>query len=148
MSVTILNSGNPNIANSQLNGYISELNLANSVADLPGVTVVEYGDVVGSHGADIVSVDAEGDVTLWDAKYRSSPANTGPSPTFKQGSSALDGAVQDAITAIRESSNLNPEQQAAALKNLDGGNFTAITAGQGQTTTSFVQSFRNKLLVP
>ncbi len=145
---TILNSPNPNVANSQLNGYVSELNLANSVADLPGVSVVEYGDVIGSHGADIVSVDTEGDVTLWDAKYRSSPVNTGPSPTFAQGSAASRDAVNDAIVAIQKAPNLTPEVKATAIENLIGGNYRAITAGQGQTTQSIIQTFKNNALVP
>ena len=72
-----------------LSGYVSEPQLANDVANIPGETVIRYGDAVGTNGADIVSVNEDGSVTLWDAKFRSSATNPGMSPTFTPGSDAL-----------------------------------------------------------
>jgi filamentous hemagglutinin len=136
-----LDSQNPNIANSHINGYTSELNLANSVADIPGETVVQYGDVIGAHGADIVSVADEGSVTLWGAKFRSSSSDPGVSPTFTPGSTAFESAIQDATDAIINSTNLNDAARDAALTNLANRTFTTVTAGQGQATTSTVINF-------
>lgn len=138
-----LNSSNPSIANSHINGYVAELNLANDVANIPRETVVQFGDTVGSHGADIVSVDNAGNVTLWDAKYRSSVSNVGESPTFTPGSTALSGAVQDARSAILSAANISGEVQQAALTNLISGNYTAITAAQGQARASTISTFIN-----
>jgi hypothetical protein len=141
----VLNNANQNIANSQLNGYRSELQLANSVADLSGETVVEYGAGSGSNGADIVSVNSNGTVTLWDAKFRSSVTNFGESKTFAPGSSALNGAVQDAQNAILNATNITDAVRQAALDNLMNGNFKAITAAQGQVTKSTISTFQSWL---
>jgi len=131
-----LGSSNPNIANSQVNGYVGELKLANDVAALPNQTVVQYGDAIGTHGADVVSVDsATGEVTLWDNKYRSSAQNVPSSPTFTPGSNALDGAVSDAQTAIRNS-NLPDSVKQQAIQNLRDGNFNANTVGSGAAKNS------------
>jgi filamentous hemagglutinin len=137
---TILNSTNPNIANSQLNGYVAELNLANQVAELPGQTVVAYGDAVGTHGADVVSVDASGNVTLWDSKFRSSSQSIQSSPTFTPGSDAVNNAVNQAVSAI-ENSNLPQSTINNALQNLQDGNFTANTVGSGSVKNSVQVKF-------
>lgn len=131
-----LNSSNPNIANSQVNGYVGELNLANDIANLPNQAVVRYGDAIGTHGADVVSVNlATGRVTLWDNKYRSSAQNVPSSPTFTPGSNALDGAVSDAQTAIRNS-NLPDSVKQQAIQSLRDGNFNANTVGSGAAKNS------------
>lgn len=132
---TILNSSNANIANSQLNGYVAELNLANQVAVLPGQTVVAYGDAVGTHGADVVSVDSSGNVTLWDSKFRSSNQVVQSSPTFTPSSNALDNAINQAVGAI-EDSNLPQSTINRALQNLQDGNFTTNTVGSGGAKNS------------
>ncbi|MGK9416204.1 hemagglutinin repeat-containing protein [Pseudomonas cedrina] len=131
-----LNSSNPNIANSQVNGYVGELNLANDIANLPNQAVVRYGDAIGTHGADVVSVNlATGRVTLRDNKYRSSAQNVPSSPTFTPGSNALDGAVSDAQTAIRNS-NLPDSVKQQAIQSLRDGNFNANTVGSGAAKNS------------
>lgn len=63
-----LNSNNPRVRDSHVNGYVAELRLANEVAALPDTQVIKYGDRVGVHGSDIISVNTTtGEVTLWDS---------------------------------------------------------------------------------
>lgn len=55
------------------------------MAGLPDEQVVRWGDPIGSHGADVISVNRRtGEVTLWDAKYRASSARIQHSPTFRE----------------------------------------------------------------
>ncbi|MGU3390752.1 two-partner secretion domain-containing protein [Sphingomonas sp. M1A8_2b] len=125
-----LNSPNSNIANSHVNGYTEELKLANRVAALPGETVLRYGDMVGTRGADIVSVNADGTVALWDNKYRTAVSMIGPSPTFTPNSARLNNAIDQATVAIN-SSDLSPALRVKALSNLQSGNFVTNTPGSG-----------------
>ncbi len=137
----VLSSSSPNIAYSQVNGYVGELNLANTVAQLPDQTVVRYGDAVGTHGADIVSVNSKsGEVTLWDNKYRSGETKIDSSPTFTPGSTALRGALRDAQNAIR-ASNLPQAVKDAAIGNLNAGNFRTNTVGSGGVRNSTAVRF-------
>jgi filamentous hemagglutinin len=132
-----LNSSNPNIAYSQRNGYRGELELANRVADLPNEVVVKYGDIVGSHGSDVISVNAvTGDVTLWDAKWRSGPRNIKDSTTFAPDSRPRAQAIQEATYVITQNQSLSPGVKDAALRNLQFGNITTRTAGSGAAKNS------------
>ncbi|WP_412769298.1 DUF6862 domain-containing protein, partial [Ralstonia pseudosolanacearum] len=132
----VLSSSSPNIAYSQVNGYVGELNLANTVAQLPDQTVVRYGDAVGTHGADIVSVNSKsGEVTLWDNKYRSGATKIDSSPTFTPNSQALNNAITEATKAI-ESSNLPDSVKRIALSNIERGNVTTNTVGEGGAKNS------------
>lgn len=136
-----LNSPNPNIANSQVNGYVGELKLANEVTNLPNQIVVRYGDAIGTHGADIVSVNSvTGEVTLWDNKFFSNARNVPPSTTFAPQSNALNGAISDAQTAIR-SSNLPDSVKQQAIQSLKDGNFKANTPGSGAARNSTTVKF-------
>lgn len=138
-----LNSSNPNIANSQVNGYVGELKLANEVAALPNQSVVQYGGAVGTHGADVVSVNSiRGEVTLWDSKFRSSGQSILSSPTFTPQSNALTGALNDAEIAIRNS-KLSPATRDQAIQNLRQGNFTTNTVGSGAAKNSTSVQFCN-----
>ncbi len=123
-----------NQAYSHWTGYQSEIRLANEVAGL-GETVLKWGDAVGMHGNDIISVNpATGAVTLWDSKYRSNPANIGESPTFAK-RVTRDAAVDEARFAILRS-NLPPAVRDVAQKNLLEGNFTTNTVGAGSVKNS------------
>jgi len=136
-----LNSPNPNIANSQVNGYVGELNLANDVANLPNQIVVRYGDAIGTHGADVISVNsATGEVTLWDNKFLSNAQGIPSSTTFTPQSSALNGALSDARTAI-QGSDLPQAIKDQALQNLQNGNFTTNTVGSGAAKNSTTVRF-------
>jgi hypothetical protein len=142
---TVLANVNPNIANSQVNGYVGELNLANTVAALPNQQVISYAGPVGTHGADVVSVNVQtGEVTLWDSKFRTSPVPMPPSTTFTPGSSALNNALVQAEDDIRNSS-LPPAVKDKAIQNLNNGNFSANTAGAGAVRNSTPIRFCNRL---
>uniref|UniRef100_UPI001F495E42 VENN motif pre-toxin domain-containing protein n=1 Tax=Xanthomonas euvesicatoria TaxID=456327 RepID=UPI001F495E42 len=135
-SPDVLNSSNPNIANSHLNGYVSELRLANTVANIPDEIVVKYGNKAGVKGADVVSVNTlTGEVSLWDSKFRGNSANVSASTTFKENSRALNNSVREAIADIRASS-LSPDIKGKAIQNLTLGNFTANTVGSGNSKNS------------
>jgi hypothetical protein len=121
-------------------GYQSELILANDVAKVTDQAVVKYGDAIGKNGADLVSVNVKtGEVTLWDAKYRSNPANVGESPTF---TNYTQTTRQDAIDSIMNS-NLDISIKQKAVLNLSTDNFKAITAGQGQVKQTIISVFKN-----
>jgi filamentous hemagglutinin len=125
---------------SQFNGYAAELQLANRVADLPGETVVRYGSNVNTTGADIISVNVDGTVTLWDSKFRSNPKIIESSPTFVVDSRTLANAVEQAKLAIT-ASNMPPAVKGAALENLRAGNFVANTPGAGAVKNSVTVRF-------
>lgn len=123
-----------------INGYKTEVRLANHVADNLGEAVVKYADVSGRNYADVVSVDPEGSVTLWDSKYRSSGAAHPGSETFavepdplspevlKPGETFSD-AIADAADSLGRpaAGDYTAEMQAKAQANLAKGNFTAYT---------------------
>lgn len=65
------------------NAAIAEEELAKIVHLQPDQAVIHWGDVIGTHHADVVSVNVKtGEVTLWDAKYRSRGDRLRPSETF------------------------------------------------------------------
>lgn len=65
--------------------------------------MISYAGVVGTYGADVVSVDEGGNVALWDSKYRSGSSSLGASTTFTPGSTALNDAVLKAQNDIENS---------------------------------------------
>jgi filamentous hemagglutinin len=145
---SVRTSGTPNQRSGALNGYRAELQHANVVAALPGETVVRYGDNVFTAGADVISVNVNGTVSLWDTKYLSAGRLTRPTSTFAvraDGSytPALANAVEQARRAIL-SSNLPIDLQNRAIDNLDLGNFNAHTPGAGAARSSAITRFCNR----
>lgn len=137
-----LASPNINIASSHLNGYTSELTLANAIASMPNQTVLKYGDAIGAHGADVISVNnVTGEVSLWDSKYRSADVLIGESPTFTN-ASAMNKATAEAIDVIRKS-NLPANIKQIALSNLQNSTFTANTVGGGSAKSSSPRRYCN-----
>ncbi|NTF46117.1 hemagglutinin repeat-containing protein [Rhizobium rhizogenes] len=127
-------SDKPNIANSHINGFNAEIDLANQIADLPGQQVLRYGDAVGTHGADIISVDVNtGDVFLWDNKFRGGSVSVKSSPTFDVNSDAFRNALRQAQDAVDD---LPSALKDKALENLRQGNFTTNTVGSGNARNS------------
>ena len=63
-------------------GYHAELCMANRIADFLNHQVIEYGDKIGTNGADVTSVDAGGEVFLWDSKNRTGGERNVNSETF------------------------------------------------------------------
>ena len=97
---------NPSIP-SHVVGADAEERLANIVQSMPDEQVVRWGDPIGSHGADVISVNKRtGEVTLWDAKYRGSGVRIQHSPTFKvlddgESSPARADAIKQALKTIK-----------------------------------------------
>src|SRR5262249_47267156 len=75
----------PNIK-AHANAWTAERRLALRVQRLPDEVVIHWGSPIGSHGADIVSVNLKtGEVTLWDSKFRGKRVRIQESSTFKMG---------------------------------------------------------------
>ena len=126
---------------SQINGYRAELEFANTIAAIPGENVVRFGSNVNTSGADIISVNANGTVSLFDTKFRSNPVDVKPTTTFAQDSRPLAKALVEARIAIDKSTTLSPATKAKALENLDAGNFNAHTPGAGAARNSAITRF-------
>jgi hypothetical protein len=126
-----------------LYGLYTEAHMANRIAEDLHETVVEFGDKVGTNGADATSVDANGIPTLWDSKYRSSGVKFIESETFTV-DSRIRGAVEKAIQALRRNPDgrLTPLQVATAIGHLNAGNFNAytVTSDTGRTFHSAVKT--------
>jgi hypothetical protein len=119
------------------NGYISELNLANLIAGeqiegLAGHSVIHYGHKTGRNFADVISVGPNGEVVLWDAKFRSQGSAGRHSDTFE---THIEGTIIDAIEAITENKRgLEQWRVDAAVNNLKARTYTARTSHTNDTT--------------
>ncbi|TCS32902.1 filamentous hemagglutinin [Paucimonas lemoignei] len=123
-----------NQAYSHMTGYQAEIKLANEVAG-QGQIVVKWGDKIGAHGSDIISINPKsGEVTLWDSKFRSAQTSIQQSPTFSNASTNV-AAVEEARNVIR-ASDLPDQIKIQALQNLDKGNFITNTVGSGGAKNS------------
>ena len=92
--------------------------LARTIHELPDQVVVRWGDPIGSHGADVVSVNIKtGEVTLWDSKFRGGSVRIQPSKTF-QDPKSLNNAIEVAKRTIDANTTLPAEIRDAALQNL------------------------------
>ncbi|MDR2341604.1 MAG: hypothetical protein LBD84_00990 [Campylobacteraceae bacterium] len=108
----------------------------NEIAKLPNQQVIKYGDAVGTHGSDIISVNTKtGEVTLWDSKYRSSTTAMQSSSTFTN-PSAFNKAIRDAIKIIDKDTTLPANIKEQALKNLEKRNIITNTVGHGGAKNS------------
>jgi filamentous hemagglutinin len=103
---------------------------------MPNQAVVKFGGAVGTHGADVVSVNIKtGEVTLWDSKFRSGNSAIDQSSTFDPNGKALPNALLDARKAI-QSAKLPEPVRALAMQNLLQGNYKTNTVGAGQVRNS------------
>ncbi|MFV5639816.1 DUF637 domain-containing protein [Acinetobacter oleivorans] len=140
----VIDSPNPNTANSHVNGYMGELRLANEVVAQPNQVVLKYGDAIGRNGSDIISVDVKtGNVYLWDSKYRSTNSKLGASPTFTNSTTRVN-AVAEALRAV-QSSNLPGSIKDIARENLNKGTFTTYTVATGNSKNSVIFSCVNQI---
>ncbi|RKF14880.1 hypothetical protein D6850_08390 [Roseovarius spongiae] len=118
-------------------GYRAELSLASSIAEgidnLPGSgehTVIDFGDPIGANEADVISVDAEGNVFLWDSKYRGEGSAALHSETFSD-SDRRENAAREALKILEDpdrTQGLSEQALIEARKNLEAGTFFAITS--------------------
>jgi hypothetical protein len=101
--------------------------------------VLRWGDVIGTHGADVISINWNtGQVTLWDSKYRSNPVTVQESKTFII-KSRRDNAVEQVWNVLkndRKSTNplLTKELYDKAIKSLNTPSFAMQTIGMGNAT--------------
>jgi hypothetical protein len=121
------------------NAAAAEGDLALSVQSIPDEVVVSWGDKIGTHGADAVSVNTRTGVpTLWDAKYRGSAIIIRPTETFAS-PARLQNAVDKAIADLSSNATLPPSIREAAIRNLRLGNFNTRTAGFGLAKNSVLR---------
>ena len=102
---------------------------------------VRWGDPIGTHGADVISVNVKtGGVTLWDSKFRSGNVRVQPSKTFTDPTGArLANAISEAESTIKTNTTLPPEIRAAAMDNLQNNRVTTRTVGAGNARNSTLQ---------
>ncbi|MDJ0628984.1 MAG: hypothetical protein QNJ44_12050 [Rhodobacter sp.] len=132
------------------NGYRAELALASQIAggigsieglpgDGSGHTVIDFGDPIGQNNADVISVDASGNVFLWDSKYHGSGVGGGHSKTFTS-EDTRKAAVADALSILeRNPPNLSRELREAAIENLKRPRprFYAVTSHTGPSLADY-----------
>ncbi len=136
-------------------GFKAEAQLANAIANgevsVParvagGVdadqTVVYFGHGSGEHHADVVSVDSQGNVILYDSKFHGSGSGTGHSDTFADAGKRAK-SLAAARAAIESNDTLPDHIRQQALDNIDAGIFLAITAhtsGDGKFALRIIAS--------
>ena len=100
--------------------------------------MLKWGDSVGRHGNDIITVDLRtGDVGLWDSKFRSAVRSGEVSPTFAKPQN-LHNAIKEARRYVLES-QLPSDIKARALQNLRDGNVLTHTVGDGKVSSSQIR---------
>ena len=124
-------------------GLRGEYGLANDIARrFPDHTVVDFGRKAGERGADVISVDRNGEVTFWDSKWRGSDTSISPSGRGHQTKKSFGDAREDARRSVRaamESGRLSPEAGNKALENLENKNVTIVTVGTGSARNGVVE---------
>jgi filamentous hemagglutinin len=121
------------------NAALAEEELARTVQSLPDEAVVRWGDPIGTHGSDAISVNMKnGNVTLWDSKFRSGNVAVQPSQTFKD-PARLQNAIREAEETIRTNTSLPAEIRQKALDNLASGRVTTRTVGAGNARNSTLE---------
>jgi hypothetical protein len=105
---------------------------------------VHYGMPAGVRGPDIISVDPDGTISVWDSKWR-----TGPS-LISRGGHQSDTSLKLARDEVRKqielavkSGRLSSESGAKASENAAKGNFFVITVGTGNAHGGVVRSVQN-----
>ena len=129
-------------------GFYGELTVANHIA-AAGDKVVRFGNRAGVNGPDIVSVGRNGEVTIWDSKWRTADVPLGPSARPHQSENALQAALKEAresIVVARNAGRLSPEVAERALANLEG-NYTIVTVPTGNARGGYVEQVKNQLRV-
>ena len=124
-------------------GLRGEYGLANDIArQFPDHTVVEFGRKAGERGPDVISVDRNGEVHVWDSKWRGADTSIGPGARAHQTEKSLQDALkhaEDGIPKAVASGRLSLEAAARAQENLDKGNVTIVTVGTGSARSGVVE---------
>lgn len=102
-----------------------------------GRVVLKWGDEIGKHGNDIITVHPKtGAVEFWDSKFRSNPTTGKTSPTYTN-KGRLENAKTEAIDYILDS-NLPPAIKNKAIENIDKNKFSMRTVGAGKVDRSII----------
>ena len=102
-----------------------------------GRVALKWGDEIGKHGNDIITVHTKtGAVEFWGSKFRSHPTTGKTSPTYTN-KGRLENAKTEALEYI-EASNLPPEIKIKASQNVRNDNFTMYTVGNGKVDRSII----------
>ena len=122
-------------------GYRSELSLASQIAEggqislaadraLSSHVVLDYGDLIGRNFADVLSVDADGNVFLWDSKFSSEGSQTTHSKTFTDDTrrAAAIEVARDIINDAARNGTLSEAARDAAIANIEDMTFTCVTS--------------------
>jgi filamentous hemagglutinin len=118
-------------------GGMTEEDLAN-VQGRPDEQVIRWGDPIGSHGADVISVNKRtGAVTLWDAKNRTASVRIQQSRTFVD-PKARANAIEQARDALGADRSLPAAAKQQALENLRLGRVNTHTVGFGNAKNSVI----------
>ena len=124
-------------------GLRGEYGLANEIArQFPDHTVIDFGRKAGQRGPDVISVDRNGEVTLWDSKWRSLDTSIGPGGRAHQTNKSFEDArehTRESIDAAVKSGRLSPEAGAKAMENVDNRNVTIVTVGTGSARNGVVE---------
>jgi filamentous hemagglutinin len=129
------------------NGYRGELVLANRIVHaLPNEIVIHYGMPAGLQGPDVISINLNGTVSVWDSKWRTGQRSISPGQRGHQSATSLDDLYWEIRKYIRmavRSGHLPPDVGAAAMKNMSERNFDIYTVGTGNAHSGVAQSVRN-----
>ena len=124
-------------------GLRGEYGLANDIArHFPDHTVIEFGRKAGERGPDVISVDRNGEVHLWDSKWRGSDTSIGPGGRAHQTEGSLRDALkhaEDGIPKAVASGRLSADMAARARENLANRNVTIVTVGTGSARNGVVE---------
>ncbi len=119
---------------------VAEGQLARTIQLLPDEVVIRWGDKIGAHGSDAISVNMKtAGVTLWDGKFRSLPVRIKGSPTFTPHTDRLENAVLEAILTLGSDTALPPQIRLQALDNLRAGVYQTRTVGMGAAKNSVLR---------
>jgi filamentous hemagglutinin len=122
----------------------AEEQLARDVHKIKDEAVIRWGDPIGAHGADVISVNLKtAVVTLWDSKYRTAITNLAHSKTFAFDSfgrptPARSSAIREALDTLRIDKALPDAVRLKALKNLEAEKIRTITAAAGNGKNSVI----------
>ncbi len=121
------------------NAAAAEEQLARTVHSLPDQAVVSWGDKIGTHGADVVSVNMKtGRVTLWDAKFRSGIDKIQGTKTFSD-PARLQNTVNKATAELRANTSLPEAVRERAIRSLQNGTYQTRTVGFGNAPNSVLR---------
>ena len=133
------------------NGHRGELELVNRIKGaLPDEIVLHYGMPAGLRGPDVLTASPDGDVTIWDSKWRGRTRSIGDSLAGHQGNGSLQAALDFAERQIKqaaESGRLPEAAASKALENIRNGNVYINTVGTGSAHGGIVRCVRNSVFV-